>query len=98
MKSGARKAYVVRACFLGLILCLALVLPPAGAQTDTAPGSRWQRLRQTQEAQRENRQAVVSQESLGAITANIREAVFFGAASLIASRRSSNVLPSHSER
>jgi poly(3-hydroxybutyrate) depolymerase len=55
------------------MVCASMVLAPAWAQTAEEPGSRWQRLRQVQEAQRENRQATVSQESLGAVTANIRE-------------------------
>lgn len=78
MNPSECKADLVMAPCLGLFLCLAVVLPPAWAQTGTEPGSRWQRLRQVQEAQRENRQAVVSQESLGAVTANIREDSFGG--------------------
>lgn len=52
------------------LLCSILVLP-AQALADEGTGSRWQRLKQIREAQLQNKKAVVSEESLGAIAANL---------------------------
>ena len=68
----ARLMHVIR-CLCLVSAGLALLVPPSSAQNADEPGSRWQRLRQVQEAQRGNRQATVSQASLGAVTANLRE-------------------------
>jgi polyhydroxybutyrate depolymerase len=74
-------ARIVTFCFLYL-LCSAL-LQPARAQTDEGTGSRWQRLQQIWETQRENRETVVGEESLGAMTANIRDDAFGGREMLV---------------
>lgn len=48
------------------------------AQEDVGTGSRWQRFKQVRETQRENKEAVVSEESLGAVTADIHDDRFDG--------------------
>lgn len=59
-----------------LLSCAAFLCLPAGAQQDEGHGSRLKRLEQIRESQRENREAKVSEESLGALTANIHEDAF----------------------
>ena len=69
--------------FFILSLCVSALLQPAQAQTDEGTGSRWQRLKQVQETQRRNKDAVVSEESLGAITTNIHDDAFGGREMLV---------------
>lgn len=59
-----------------LVSCAAVFCLPAGAQQDEGHGSRLKRLEQIRETQRENRAAKVSEESLGAVTANTHEDAF----------------------
>jgi poly(3-hydroxybutyrate) depolymerase len=59
-----------------LFLCLSALQLPAWGQTDEGMGSRWQRFKQIRETQRENKEAIVSEESLGAKTENIHVDVF----------------------
>ena len=51
-------ARIVTFCFLYLFF--SALLQPARAQTDEGVGSRWQRLKQIRETQRENRETVVN--------------------------------------
>lgn len=69
-------AQIVSFCLLSI--CSSVSIQPAWAQTDAETGSRWQRLKQIRETQRENKKAVVSEESLGAITANIHDDKYDG--------------------
>jgi poly(3-hydroxybutyrate) depolymerase len=55
------------------LVCAALVCLPACAQQDEERGGRLKRLRDMLETQRENAAAKVSEESLGAVTANIHK-------------------------
>ncbi len=48
------------------------------AQEDEGADAGWQRLKQVRETQRENKEALVSEESLGAVTANIHDDTFAG--------------------
>lgn len=67
-------ARIVTFCFLYVFF--SVLLQSAQAQTNEGTGSRWQTLKQIRETQRTNREAVVSEESLGAITANIHDDTF----------------------
>lgn len=81
MNNNYRKSalLMVRTVSFGLLcICCSVLMRTAGAQTDTGIGERWQRFEQIRETQRENKQAVVSEESLGAITANIHDDAFDG--------------------
>jgi poly(3-hydroxybutyrate) depolymerase len=59
------------------------LLQSAQAQMDEGSGSRWQRFKQIRETQRENKESVVSEESLGALTANIHDDAFGGREMLV---------------
>lgn len=61
-------------------LCVSAILPAqqAWAQSDQGLGSRWQRFKQMRETQRENKASVVSEASLGAVEAHLREDRFEG--------------------
>lgn len=74
-------ARIVTFCFPYLIF--SALLQPARAQADEGVGSRWQRLKQVQETQRGNKETVVSEESLGAMTANIHDDAFSGREMLV---------------
>jgi len=76
-------ACLVTFFFLSLFSFALLQPTQAQAQTDEGTGSRWQRLKQIRETQRENKETVVSEESLGAMTANIHEDAFGGREMLI---------------
>lgn len=71
-------AWQGRGLFCTLCLGLALAQPAAWGQTDEGAGSRWQRLKQVLQTQRENKQARVSEESLGAKTGNTRTIAYGG--------------------
>lgn len=75
-KSALPLARIVSFCLL--FICCSLSTQTAWSQSDAGTGSRWQRLKQVWETQRENKEAVVSEESLGAITANIHDDAFDG--------------------
>jgi poly(3-hydroxybutyrate) depolymerase len=76
-KSALSLARIASSCFL---ICTFFFTSThtALAQEDVGTGSRWQRFKQIRETQRENKEAVVSEESLGAITANIHDDTFDG--------------------
>ena len=59
-----------------LMSCVAVLGLPADAQPQQDRGSRLKRFEQIRETQRENRGTQVSEESLGAVTANIRQDAF----------------------
>lgn len=67
------KFMLVAAALIGLLTCLT-----APAQETQDRGARLRRLKQVIETQRENRAAVVSEESLGAVTANLHRDSFDG--------------------
>ena len=60
------------------LACAVLVCLPACAQPQEERGARLKRLREVIETQRENKNAKVSEESLGAVAANIRKDAFGG--------------------
>lgn len=73
-----------RALTVGFFCLVFIVLTqPAQAQTEQGGGSRWQRLKQIRESQRENQETVVSEESLGATTANIHYDAYGGRGMLV---------------
>jgi poly(3-hydroxybutyrate) depolymerase len=76
-KSALSLAHIASLCFL-LYTFFSTSTHTALAQEDVGTGSRWQRFKQVRETQRENKEAVVSEESLGAITANIHDDMFDG--------------------
>lgn len=80
-KPAFHLARIVTFCFVCFIS--STLLQPAWAQVDEAAGSRWQRLKQIRETQRVNKEAVVSEESLGAMTANLHEDAFGGREMLV---------------
>jgi len=53
------------------------------AQADDEVGSQWQRLKQIRETQRRNKEAVVSEESLGALMEHIHDDAFGGREMLV---------------
>lgn len=80
-KPAFHLARIVTFCFLYFFF--SALLQPARAQTDEGTGSRWQRLKQIRETQRANQETVVSEESLGAMTANIHDDAFGGREMLV---------------
>jgi polyhydroxybutyrate depolymerase len=62
---------------------LSTLQQPAWGQTDEGVGSRWQRFKQIRETQRANKEAVVSEESLGAKAENTRVVEFGGREMLV---------------
>lgn len=79
--SAFRLALIIPFCFLYLFFFA--LLQPARAQTNEGTESRWQRLEQIRETQRRNRETVVSEESLGAVTANVHDDAFGGREMLV---------------
>lgn len=61
-----------------VMLCALVATPPALAQQEEGLGARLKRLRDIRETQRENEAAKVSQESLGAVSANNHADAFDG--------------------
>ncbi len=82
MNNHYRKPVLRIVTFFLLYLFFSAVLQ-AWAQTDEGTEPRWKRLKQIWETQRENKESVVSEESLGAMTANIRDGVFGGREMLV---------------
>lgn len=68
-KPGSMRTSRLLPAFL-MVLCSAVVVPPVHAQQQEGIGARLKRLRDIRETQRENEAAIVSQESLGAVSAN----------------------------
>ena len=80
-KPAFHLARIVTVWFLSFFFSASV--QPTWAQIDEETGSRWQRLKQIRETQRANKEAVVSEESLGAITANIHDDTFGGREMLV---------------
>lgn len=78
-----------------LALGMAVVGPPAHAQEREGPGSRLERLRDIRATQRENAAAVVSQESLGAVSSNNHPDAFDGRRILV---YTPTTMPARSQR
>lgn len=77
--SGLGSMRIARAGVILLaLLCAAVAAPHAFAQQEEGFGARLKRLRDIRETQRENEAATVSQESLGAVSANNHTDAFDG--------------------